>query len=276
MSHFLFIDESGHDRTNGAHEVLCGLAIEDTQLWDWVQDIQALEIKHFGMLYRSPEREIKGKKLLKAKVLRHASLHAPLPLHERRDGAQACLTAPSRATPRELAALAQAKLAFVQELLETCLDYRCTAFASIINTSSEIPSDKDFLRKDYAYLFERFFYYLDDMDSNGIIVFDELEKSKSHLLLSQMTNYFIKTRKGQERSQRIIPEPFFVHSDLTSGIQAVDIIAYLTSWCWKERGGTSLRPDLDGLFTSALALRYLRETDPRWSFTYIDDLMPSH
>ena len=28
----------------------------------------------------------------------------------------------------------------------------------------------------------------------------------------------------------IIPEPFFVHSDLTTGIQLADFIAYILSW----------------------------------------------
>jgi hypothetical protein len=275
MSHFLFIDESGHDRKHGAYEVLCGLAIEDSRLWDWVQDLHELEEKYFGMRYRSLKREIKGKRFLKRKVLRLAGQLPAMPPNEIRDGAYKCLNEPGQSPKNELVALAQAKLLFTREMLELCIDYNCQAFASVINPSSAIPADKDFLRKDYAYLFERFFYYLEDIDANGIVVFDELEKTKSHLLLSQMTNYFIKTRKGQERSSRIIPEPFFVHSDLTSGIQAVDIIAYLISWCWKEPGQTPLRPELDSLASLAFKLRYMRETDPVWSFTYIDDLMPS-
>ena len=47
------------------------------------------------------------------------------------------------------------------------------------------------------------------------MVFDELEKSQSHLLTDQMRRYFADTVVGQQRSNRIIPEPFFVHSDLT-------------------------------------------------------------
>ena len=227
------------------------------------------------MRYRGNEREIKGKKFLKRKVTRLAGQLPTMAPHIMKEGAHKCLTQPCQSTQKELVALAQAKLLFTREMLELCLDYNCQAFASVINPNSTTPTDRDFLRKDYAYLFERFFYYLEDIDENGIVVFDELEKTKSHLLLSQMSNYFIKTRKGQERSSRIIPEPFFVHSDLTCGIQAVDIIAYLVSWCWKETGQTSLRPDLDSLATLAFKLRYMRETDPVWSFTYIDDLMPS-
>lgn len=68
------------------------------------------------------------------------------------------------------------------------------------------------LRKDYAYLFERFSYCLEDggNDEQGIVVFDELERSRSHLLIDQMRWYFVETRKGQRRAAWIIPEPFFV------------------------------------------------------------------
>ena len=88
------------------------------------------------------------------------------------------------------------------------------------------------LRKDYAYLFERFFYFLEDNAAReqGIVVFDELEKSQSHLLIDQMHRYFADTAVGRRRSSRIIPEPFFVHSDLTTGVQIADLVAYVISW----------------------------------------------
>jgi Protein of unknown function (DUF3800) len=33
-----------------------------------------------------------------------------------------------------------------------------------------------------------------------------------------------------------IPEPFFVHSDLTTGIQIADLIAYCLSWAYRLAG----------------------------------------
>lgn len=88
------------------------------------------------------------------------------------------------------------------------------------------------LRKDYVYLFERFYYFLEDKpgEPRGIMVFDEMDKSANHLLLGQMDKYFKKTTKGRYRAGLIIPEPFFVHSDLTTGIQVVDFVAYIISW----------------------------------------------
>lgn len=115
------------------------------------------------------------------------------------------------------------------------------------------------LRRDYCYLFERFFYYLEDRnpETSGIVVFDELEKSQSHLLIGQMDRYFKYTTKGRQRAGQIIPEPFFVHSDLTTGIQLADLVAYLVSWGYRDRRRQApRREELDSLVTQLKALRY--------------------
>ncbi|MFQ5615791.1 MAG: DUF3800 domain-containing protein [Anaerolineales bacterium] len=39
---------------------------------------------------------------------------------------------------------------------------------------------------------------------------------------------------------QITPEPFFVHSDLTTGVQLADLVAYLISWGF--RTGDMTRP----------------------------------
>ena len=88
------------------------------------------------------------------------------------------------------------------------------------------------MRRDYAFFFERFFYYLEDISTNemGLIVFDELEKAKCRILIGQLESYFLETEKGYQRSARIVPEPFFVHSDLTTIVQLADIVAYSLNW----------------------------------------------
>ena len=141
------------------------------------------------------------------------------------------------------------------------------------------------LRKDYAYLFERFFYFLDAQQEHerGLVVFDELERSQAHVLSGQMSAYFNDTRTGQTRAQRIIPEPLFVHSDLTTGIQVADLVAYTISWNVRVAGMSEpKRPELEGLGQAVLDLRYRavreREGHPEgfvvWSFAVIDDLRP--
>ncbi len=87
-----------------------------------------------------------------------------------------------------------------------------------------------------------------------------------------------------------MPEPFFVHSDLTTLIQVADIIAYLI--CWNSRFTPDMtrsrREELDELGQWVLNLRYRAIRDAVtvrpgvtvndfqiWSFAYIDDLRPA-
>ncbi len=155
------------------------------------------------------------------------------------------------------------------------------AFASIVNKTSP-PSSRDHLRKDYAYLFERFFYYLEDIGPSayGIIVFDELEKIQSHLLVGQMDRYFKLTTRGRHRSSQILPEPLFVHSDLTTGVQLADLVAYTISWGVRFKGmDAPARTELGELAQRVMQLRHrsIREVNQTanfavWSFVHIRDL----
>jgi hypothetical protein len=194
-----------------------------------------LELDCFGRKYRGLDHEIKARTFLKRKTFRLANQLPPIPLHERTILAKQALDNGAKITKQQLTALAQAKLAYTGKLLELCHNYRCKLFASIICDENSIPVDKEMLRKDYVYLFERFYYFLEDRagEARGIVVFDELDKSQSHLLLGQMDRYFKKTAKGRYRAGLIIPEPFFVHSDLTTGIQVVDFVAYIMSWSFR-------------------------------------------
>lgn len=282
MAYFLFIDESGQDRRESPYEVLAGVAVQDAKLWPLIQAIQQSEVDYFGIRYSAGERELKGKKILKKKVFTHAAQLPPIPPDERRELAQRCLTNGGAAGKREMTALAQAKIAYVCNVFELCREYECRIFASIVNDRGVNQHDTDYLRKDYSYLFERFFYYLEDVGgaASGIVVFDELEKSQSHLLLGQMHRYFKSTTKGRQRAGQIIPEPFFVHSDLTTGIQIADLAAYIISWGFRTAKMTA--PAREELHELAEIISRLRHSTRRhvggrvdfrvWSFGFIEDL----
>lgn len=143
------------------------------------------------------------------------------------------------------------------------------------------------MRKDYAYLFERFNYYLEDLlemptceRHQGIVVFDELDKTKSHILIDQTHEYFKETAVGRYRSEMIVPEPFFVHSDLTTGVQIADLIAYTISWGFRFAAMTKpCRPELDEFARQIARLRRCayRERNKKpnfaiWSFAHIRDM----
>lgn len=292
MSYFLFLDESGQDRREAPYEVLAGVSVQDTELWNLIQRIHSLEYDLFGMRITEGHMELKGKKLLKKKTFRLAGQRDPLEPPERTALACSCLHKGQSDDPavrqsvskKELTALGQAKIEFVSQILEICSQHRVRAFASIVSKEAEKPERNDFLRKDYAYLFERFYYYLEDKASEpiGVVVFDELEKSRCHLLVNQMEEYFLKTAKGRMRSSRIVPEPFFVHSDLTTAIQLADLVAYITSW-GVQVGGMQVpaRKELGPLADRVCQLRYkaLRTINNQddfvvWSFAVLDDLRP--
>jgi hypothetical protein len=278
LSYLLFIDESGVDRRESPYEVLAGVAIHDRKLWGLIRKLQATEIECFGKRYTSEDGEAKGKALLKRKTFRLAAQLPVIPLKERSDLARECLERGDSAGKRQLTALSQAKLAFVERALALCAEHKVSVFATIVPREAPRP-DPGFLRKDYSYLFERFFYFLEDRSPAelGFVVFDELERSRCHLLLDQMAKYFQETQTGKERSLRIIPEPFFVHSTLTTGIQIADLVAYITSWGLKLPSMKEpRREELARMAQGVHALRYdTRRKERRVSsFKVIEDLRP--
>jgi hypothetical protein len=236
MAWFLFTDESGIDHHESPYEVLAGIAISDESLWPLIQEVHDSETAHFGRRYSNDSRELKGKKILKTKVFRHAELNTPVLPNEVPALAKAALdNGAINNSVRHLKALALAKIAYVTDVFSHCERYGCKVFSSVVEQDAP-RTTLDGLRKDYAYLFQRFFYFLEDesarcgMPQRGIIVFDELEKSQSHILVDQAHRYFKDTATGRSRASLIIPEPFFVHSDLTTGVQLADLAAYCISW----------------------------------------------
>lgn len=284
MAYFLFVDESGQDGHESPYEVLAGLAVADRDLWNLVKALQDAEVSQFGRRYTNGnERELKANKILKRKTFRLAAQMDVIAPDQRRELAKRALDNGANVSRAELTALAQSKLAYVEQALELCARFRCRFFASIVAQKVPRP-DPSLLRKDYAYLFERFYYFSEDVAPNemGVVVFDESEKSQSHLLLGQMSDYFLQTSKGRQRSGQIVPEPLFVHSDLTTGVQIADLVAYIISWGVRFRQNMTepRREELSKFGEQVCGLRHLsrsREIEGYglgevWSFCYLEDL----
>jgi len=289
MAWLLFLDESGQDHRDSPYEVLAGVAVKDTILWEMIQKIHDAELFHFGRRYSKDSSELKGKKILKKKVFRHLSLTADIEQREIPYLARQCLDdGAASSSHRHLKALALAKTGYVASLFGICEAYRCRIFASIVDHNAP-KSLLQGLRKDYTYLFERFFYFLEDdisesgIAQQGIIIFDEMEKSMCHLLIDQAQKYFKHTEKGRSRSRLIVPEPLFVHSDLTTGVQIADLIAYCLSWTFRLSAMTKpKREELERYLSHILKMRHraIRYVDGNpdfevWSIKYLDDLRTS-
>lgn len=285
IAYFLFIDESGHDRRASPYEVLAGITVRDTDLWRLIQDIHDLERRFFGGRYSHGPRELKGSNILKRKVFNHLALNCTVNDPDVPGLARRALDQGHGAPVEALKALAIAKTRYVEAVFQCCTRYNCRVFASVVETDAP-SSTLDGLRKDYAYLFQRFYHYLLDEggDHQGIIVFDELEKSKSHLLLDQAHRYFRDTMTGQAYAGLIVPEPFFVHSDLTTGIQIADLVAYCISWGFRipDRMAKPARLELDAYVRRIAAMRHRSEISRGngdsffvWSIAHITDLRTS-
>lgn len=188
----------------------------------------------------------------------------------------------TRVTRERLSALAQAKIEFSGQLLDLLASHHCHVFASIVTRDAPRPA-AGLLRKDYVFLFERFYYFLDDrrFQAQGIVVFDELERVMSKILVDQMRVYFQETAKGRLRARHIVPEPFFVHSDLTTLIQVADFVAYILAWGYRysRKSPAERRPELAPLATKLHELGYMTRRDFAgnpdfriWSIATINDL----
>ena len=122
---------------------------------------------------------------------------------------------------------------------------------------------------------------LADLPSLARAALDDGARANARMLLiDQMHRYFEETAVGRHRASRIIPEPFFVHSDLTTGVQIADLLAYVISWGFRMPHMTkSAREELAPFAKQIARLRYraVRERfgNPEfkiWSFAHIADL----
>lgn len=170
-------------------------------------------------------------------------------------------------------------------LFYLCAFHGVQVFASVVEPTAPKPA-QPMLRKDVAYRFERFFYSLQDRGrlAHGLVVFDELDVTQSRRVAVQMGRYFRETRTGQTRAARILPEPFFVHSDLTTLVQVADLVAYVLNWGWRMPG-KMIRPtrgELEPYASVAAKLQYRGKPRkgrdgkrcPVYGLCFLNDLRP--
>jgi len=256
----LFLDESGTDHRVMPYEVNGGIAIDEARLWSFICAVGEVQDATFGGRLRAlaPDHEFKAKNLLATDKFRFAEQGPRMDDATRRACARDfLLQSPSgRHRPRrcDFTAYGQACLTYVRELLSLCAEYDVRVFASITDPRTPTRMDTPALRSDLAIMFERYGEHVlqrhdsveNPVESHiGFVVFDELERVQCHRLLHQMENFFLQTRRGHALSGVIIPEPFFVHSDLTTGTQVADIVIYILNWAYRSgRMDKPSRPEL--------------------------------
>lgn len=285
-----FVDESGIDLKKAPCLVLAGVAIREKDIWPMTQAVDSLRAEVLRFPVERPY-EVKGSKLLKRRVYMHASWTDPLSTADRNAAIERLLIKNEEginAGREELAALAQAKLLFVERALGIAADFGMAVFATIVPRDAPQQKDRSFLRKDFAYLFQRIHCHTCDQadHDHGVLIFDEQDPALSQRLLDQIHKYFRETDRGQQRAERMIPMPFFVHSDLTPAIQIADLVAYIINWgLRKQRMAQPAREELKQLADRVFQLQYQgrevmlkrrigRRGKRIYGIAYIPDLRP--
>jgi Protein of unknown function (DUF3800) len=235
MAWLLFLDESGHDHRQMPYEVRGGIAIQDAQLWPFTRSIQQLERIAFGCTLHEFQNELKGSALLDRKRFRFANQAAPMPEAERQKHARSFLMKGFQRLERtssEFCAYGQACIEMARGIFQLLRDHKAVLFASMIprgTGKSEVPQE-DLLRKDQVFLLERFFYFLEAQQENGLLIMDGTDKNLDRKFVRKLEGYFTKTNTGRYRTQWIVPTPLFVASDMAYAIQVADVCIYCVNW----------------------------------------------
>lgn len=236
MSWLLFLDESGHDHRTMPYEVRGGIAVHARQLWPLVCDLHLLEVDCFGDRLHRYQKEVKGAKLLDRKRMKWAQQAGPFPDEARRKHCLAFLNkGANRHKPSrdEFTAYGQACERMATGIFGVLRNREAVLFAAAVPRSVNRPDThqaNEFLRKDQVFLLERYFYFLEAKREPGLLVMDETEATDDRRFVRRLEAYFQKTRPGLQRSEWIVPTPFFVSSEMTHPVQAADVCIYCINW----------------------------------------------
>ena len=239
MAWLLFMDESGHDHKNTPMEARGGVAIRDRDLFNFGREMRHLEKRVFGAEMSSlgkADYEIKGASLLNRKIFKWANYQFKFTKKERQEAVKRFLTAPRhgrKETREEFCAWGRSQLELADSVFKLLQKYEARVFVSMIPRDVQPPPGfkrQSDLRKDHVFLFERYFNFLETQEEHGLIIMDETDKENDRKFVKRMTRYFTLTDPGQLRASRIVPSPFFVASDMVSGVQAADLCIYVANW----------------------------------------------
>ena len=257
MSWLLFLDESGHDHQTTPYEVRGGVALDAGELWPFVRAVQRLELDAFGAELAQYKKELKGSKLLAKDRFKWAAQGPIMAGEERRKHCRAFLRKglekkpPSRA---DFTAYGQGSLEMARNLFQALAERRAVLFAVAIPRTTTKPATyeaAEYLRKDQVFLLERFFYFLEGEKQHGLLVMDEVEKTADRHFTRQLQRYFTRSVTGRQRSQWIVPAPFFVASDMAYPVQAADLCIYCINWGFRLPSlgmDAAVRPEIEAEF----------------------------
>ncbi len=248
MSWLLFLDESGHDHRTMPYEVHGGVAIHASRLWPFIQSIRSLEQATFGAYLDEHGAEIKGSKLLQPERFKWAAQSETMDEQARRKNALNFLNASANSrTPRrdEFTGYGQACLHFSEQTISALQGHGARLFAAMtlpIPRPAALPASH--LRRDIDMLMSRFsgfveHHHREQFDEVGLLVMDRTDKQADRVLAARLERHVNKTGRGWVMSQRVVPSPLFVESDMAYGVQVADLCIYILNWGYRT-------PDMNG------------------------------
>ena len=106
------------------------MAIQDRDLWNFINALHASEVQYFGGRYSAGLKELKGTKILKKKVFNYSRLAVEVSQEDIPILAKRALDDGAVATAAHLKALALAKLSYVTAVFDICSRFHCSRCAS--------------------------------------------------------------------------------------------------------------------------------------------------
>lgn len=282
MSWLLFIDEPGDHQVDLPYGVLAGIAIEDLNLWPLARKIADAQKGFIGhSRIDDDDLSIEVDALLGPKIWEVAGLYPNLEWRAsiRRLIRESNITASD--SLELMAATCHANIAYCEYILNLARDCGAVSFSIFIPSESISTQFSDQLRKDYAYLFERFYNFLkqDERAIVGILVLPQQGRKNSYVSLRSIEEYFIKTSNGRTRGQLILPSPLFVDGILRMIVHLSEVFSYVAGWSIRLPGmSQARRSEMSALaaICSEMRFSYVAENGKKdWSFKYVNELLPT-
>lgn len=282
MAWFLFIDQPGTHQASMPYTALTGIAVEDTKVWTLARRLTDAQLHFFG----APLTELYAQDVMCDALLGHATFGSVDP--ENRKNLRAARSAPELSGHADHAlgpwsdtSLAKAKIAYCQYALALARECEVAAIAMILPKSASSDNADHVLGKNYAYLIERYYFFLKNIDEDevGLLLFSERVRESSSGTFRALTDYFVKTANGRVRAQQVLPEPVFVEQDLAALSQLSELFSYIVSWGLRLPGMQGpRRDDLHCFVKACIALRFSYVADngeTYWSLKYLPSLQPT-
>lgn len=259
MSWLLFIGEPSHKIYPRPYNVLSALAVEDINVWDLIKKLEIAQMQYFG---------------------RHLN-HDDMEHFCKNSGSVDQLTSSLEYTENQTNISKEKWSAYFLFATHLARDYDVKAFAMITSADSSKVVFTGRLRKDYSYLFERFYNFLNSLSNGniGMIVMEGTKSDDAIIKKNNITEYFLKTNNGRIRSKLIMPEPLMANGYIDKIFQLTQLLGFVVSWGVRLQGMTvPRRHDLNDLVAAFNNMRFsyrLQNGNKDWSFKFISDVNPS-